>query len=177
MFFFSWTDILKISFSVSPKFLCNQHWYIDQENQNKKNPSNPLWTRRNNCDTRIKRNFVSLLYFLIFFFSFVQFSFAWYNAGKHIIWNRYTSRLLQSIYYPCNVMYDAFRSVSIIYFDLVKNAVPDNYASAKLAFVVHPFKVNVPKNSSTPYDRPMLKEFITTFILMYLTCHVRYLPF
>lgn len=72
-------------------------------------------------------------------------------------------------------MYDAFRSVSIIYFDLVKNAVPDNYASAKLAFVVHPFKVNVPKNSSTPYDTSMLKEFITTLILMYLTCHVRYL--
>lgn len=43
--------------------------------------------------------------------------------------------------------------------------VPDNYASAKMAFM-HPSKVQVLKNSNMPFDRLLLKTFITTFIFV-----------
>lgn len=42
---------------------------------------------------------------------------------------------------------------------------------------MHPSKLHVSKNSTMPYDRPLLTESTATLLYVYLTLQVRYLPF
>lgn len=42
---------------------------------------------------------------------------------------------------------------------------PKNYVTANVAFL-HPSKTKVSKNSNVFYDRPMLKEILTTFVFL-----------
>lgn len=44
------------------------------------------------------------------------------------------------------------------------NTVSDNYASAEVAFM-YPSKLHECKNKKLPYARPLLKEFINTFVV------------
>lgn len=47
---------------------------------------------------------------------------------------------------------------------LALNSVPDNYASAKKAFL-HLLKLHVTNNLKMLHDRPFHKELITTFVI------------
>lgn len=44
------------------------------------------------------------------------------------------------------------------------NTVPENYVSAEVAFF-HPSKVHISKHSNMSYDKPLLKEFKTNFVI------------
>lgn len=51
------------------------------------------------------------------------------------------------------------------------NTVPDNYASTKVA-ILQPSMLLVSNNVIMLYDRPLLKEFLTTFITTYLSIEI-----
>lgn len=55
------------------------------------------------------------------------------------------------------------------------NTVADNSASAEVA-CLHSLKLHIPKNLNKSYHKALLEEFIATFVIIDLTCQVKYLP-
>lgn len=60
-------------------------------------------------------------------------------------------------------------------YNLLFNTVPDNYASAKIAYL-RPHKIQFRITPYKPKGRPLSRGYIITFVLKSLICQMIYLP-